>query len=242
MLAWKIFGAKTEQGIPQQEKPSDRRIDLCSWKEIRSLNDSQILEHFPYQKYVEQSNFWSIASIKQDIICLDTIFRDKGRNRQTISFALTRNLATRLSPYLKNYHPDSLLILLQWAEKFKVYPEIDEENKILYLSIYDYWMDTIGHRLSELSIERPSRNHDFLFRYLFARCAEQRVSPAVKFTSTEKVINNIIYNKWGHFLNATWNQTSFLQKMVLFIFLFATFFGYVLIIQKIITFFSNKRK
>ena len=239
-IVWKIVKADTNDNIPQQRKYSNKSVNICDWGMIRDIAQDSLLENFPYDKYLDSSNYWSIQPIKENLSCLDTLFESNiSLNRETLSNAFTRKLAPRFNSYLSTYQPDSLLLLIQWAEKFKYYAEIDPDNDLFYESIYGYWMDTISNKLTRYTIEKPSRKYDFKFKYIRTRCVEQRFSPATKITSSEKAFNNFIYSKWGHLINASWNQTSVMQKIIFVFLIILTLFGYYLLGKRIFTFFLN---
>jgi hypothetical protein len=239
---WKIVETNTNDDIPQVREYSDRMIKICDWPLVDSINPDDLPNRFPYKEYLDSCNTWNILSIKNDLACLDTLFENKNNNRRTLSIALTSKLSPRFDKYLQKYQPDSLLVLLQWAEKFKTYAEADQDNKIFYESIYNYWTDTISHILSRTGTKTSSIKYNFKFKYLQTRCIEQRVSPAIKKTSFEKAYENLIYNKWGHLINASWNQTSVIQKIVFLLAVVIFLIGLFYSAQIIIRFISKKNK
>lgn len=229
-----IVRTNTSDDIPQQrEYDNNSSFNLAKYFSLHPVVQGGLIDHFPYAAYLDSANFRSIKTISNDLQILDSVNAfDKRENQKTISRLLTTELGLRSTAYFNTYCPDSLLVLIQWAEKFQTYAEQDSDNKLLYHSIYHYWMDSIGHCLQKFLEEKPSRKYDFKFRYLRTRCKEQRISMGTKVTSTEKGINNLIYGKWGHFINASWNQTSLLQKIVFLLIVSFTLYGYSCIIQK----------
>lgn len=224
-----VVRAKESGDIPQIRYHASKSLSLCSWPEVSKMHNADLINQFPYDLYLDSADYWNINDIKKDISCLDQHF-DSSQNRVTISTALTNKLVPRLRNYFDSYKPDSLIVLLQWAEKFKSYAELEPINQLLYESIYDFWMDTLSNRITFFSNEKPSRKFDFKFRYLRTRCVEQRVSPSEKTSSEEKVFDNFIYSRWGHLFNASWNQTSLTQKVIFFLFIGLTICSYIVFI------------
>ena len=191
---------------------------------------AQLSQIFPYELYLKSGNYKSIKVIKDDLIQLDSIF-PKSQNKRILSAVLTNQLSKRLNPYFESYQPDSLLQMLQWAEKFVYYADIDPTNDVFYQSIYQYWLDTISNTLHKFSYEKPSLKYDFKFEYLQTRLKEKGAVPDIKKTSFEKAIDNLIHNKWAHLINASWDQTSLFQKTVFLLLTVITFYGYISIIK-----------
>ena len=227
LVVWKILKADTNDDIPQLRKYSNQGVEICSWAKVVGISPDSVKENFPYREYTDSCNFWNITAIRKDLSCLDGLFKEPSSNREALSIALTSELSPKLKDYLSVYQPDSLLILVQWVEKFKNYAELDPDNNIFYESIYEYWMDKISNELSIITVKNPSIKYNFKFKYLQTRCVEQRFSPGVKKTSSEKAIENLVYNKWGHLINASWHQSTVLQKFLFFLAVIIFAIGFV---------------
>lgn len=158
------------------------------------------------------------------------------RNRQLISVALTDSLFEHYNRqgHFKTFNPDFLTHLFQWAEKFNSYSEIEQSNSLLYGSIYNYWGSKISNHLGTLSQTNTSLKYQYKFRFLQSRCDEKRFSVSAKVGQVEKVAYNLISHQWSHLLNASWNQASYIQLIVFFVFGVITVYGYFLIIKKIL--------
>jgi hypothetical protein len=121
---------------------------------------------------------------------------------------------------------------MQWAEKFQYYAEVDNQNKILFKVVYDYWLNFISDKLTNYSKENSDIKCEFKFKFLVAKCSERKYNIGVKVTSTEKVIDNLVRSKWGHLFDASWNQATLLQKIILLLFVIIFFYGFYCIILK----------
>jgi hypothetical protein len=238
-LLVKIIRTDTTDRLPRRSEYSASSASLCDLPELKAINPDSLMERFPYAKYLDSGNFKNIASIRKDLSCLDGLFKDSSLNRQTLSQALTVNLGTRYRTAFTGFQPDSLLRVIQWAEKFEAYAEIDPANDIFYGSVYNYWMQEVSNSLSAYTTQHSQAKFDFDFKYLWTRCSEQRFSPRTKTPNPEKVFTNIIYNKWGHFMNASWNQTSPTQKFTVFLVLIFTALGFIRTVTLLIKYIKN---
>jgi hypothetical protein len=230
-----FFIAKADYSINvlQREDPTSKRsFKLGRYLQAASLDS--LAQAFPYAVYLDSAQYGNVHFIQEDLALLDSIAKDPSVSRQLLSELLTNRLFARDSAKLATYNPDSLLALLQWAEKFKYYAEADLSNAILYKSICSYWLSHICNRLSAYSRENPSGKYAFKYKYLVARCHELKFTTAVKVGSMEKVVDNLTGNNWAHLVNASWNQTTILQKIVFLLITLISIYGYYLIIKKII--------
>lgn len=221
------------EGLPQQvANTGGSNFNIANYLVQKNIAAPNLLQDFPYETYLDSTNTRNIRVIKNDLALLESFSNDVSTSQQIVSEALTTKLEPRLVNYLHPYNPDSLLVLVQWAEKFQHYAEIDPANDILHESIYNYWMDKVSNQLGKFSAEESSRKYDYKFKYLRSRCIEKRFVPAIKVTSEEKAFNNLVYGNYGHLLNASWNQTSILQKAVFVILVLLTLYGYICIIKQ----------
>jgi hypothetical protein len=231
LLVYKLSGAKYNNYMPQQKNISDA-CDFNMLNAVAGLKPENVEASFPFGKYLDSANYNSIVCIKKDLKQLDSATHDRMLSQKILSDALTSKLSARISSQFVKYAPDSLIYLMQWAEKFQFYADADDENSILYRSIFYHWFSFIGDKLTEYSKEKPSIKYDFKFKYLLARCNEKKVSPSVKITSFEKVIDNVVQSKWGHLFDASWNQASWLQKVGVLLLAFLFLYGIYCIIYK----------
>lgn len=214
-----VAKADVHDDVIKEKTISDKStFNVCSYLRSNAITADSLYTRFPYELYAGSANIWHVKTLAKDLRGLDSFnTKDAGINRKILSEAWTTGLRTQLTGYYEHYHPDSLLRLLQWAEKFQTYAEIDADNDILYESIYHYWMDIISNKLSDFSNEQPSRLYDYKFSYLRARLVEKRFAPAVKITSKDKFFLNLLTGNWGHLMNASWNQASVSVKCILLI-------------------------
>jgi len=203
------------------------RFDLAG--AVRGIGKDDLFAAFPYRRYLDSAGRWDIKTIKHDLAVLDSVTGDPDISQRTLSNALTQVLGEREKGVLKNYEPDSLLRLIQWAEQFDYYSQFDSAGELFYQSVYQYWFDIVTNKLKEYSNETPSLRHSFKFKYLVGRCYERRFSTSVKITDFEKFVDNVLYSNWGHLINATWTQSSWSVKAgLLLVFVLIVYGAYAL--------------
>lgn len=210
LLFIQVVNADTSSSMPQLEPVSEQTTFRL--ETYIAPGTENIYETFPYRQYLDSANIRSIGAIKNDLQLLDSLTHQPGSNRQTLSHALTEIRGRQMAPQLTGYHPDALLSLIQWAEPFYYYAQLDPVNDLFYQSIYTYWLSFVTDKLAESSRQQSSLRNDFRFQYLVARCNEKKFSTAVKIPSYQKVLENVLYSNYGHLINATWNQSSWLLK------------------------------
>ena len=188
---------------------------------------------FPYSSYFKSNNYQEAKSIQKDLIFLDSIIKDKYFVRKFMSKVLTDSLNNQIYKINVNSNLDTLNLILQWTEKFKNYGESDPspENQILFKTINSYWSKKISKTLGQYSEINVNAKYNFHFRYLTAKCNEKRFNVSVKVTSIDKLIQNVLENRWAHLFEATWNQSTVFQKIIIFIFFAITTVSYILAIK-----------
>ena len=233
LLLYLVLKADYNTAILQKKDPPAKSVFTLK-PYLKELPANEIIQKFPEKNYLDSANYQNILFIKADLATLDSANPNESANRQLISTILTNKLFERDSARLSSFNLDTLLLQLQWAEKFKTYAEIDVQNRILYKSISSFWLSYICNRLTSYSSENPSVKYQFKYKYLVARCYELKFTCAVKVESIEKVVDNFTSNKWAHLTSALWDQTSKLQKILFLIFTLLSLYGYYLIILKLL--------
>jgi hypothetical protein len=219
--------------------PNQRRIEPNKFNLDLHLNGkidkSEPITSFPYKTYLDSADYFNLSSIKTDLAVIDKYYpSDSSISRQIISEALTNKYTGKTEINFQTYNPDSLLLMLQWAERFKYYSEasININDSLLFSSIHSYWLSFLSNKLSAYSKQNSKINHQFKFEYLAARLQEQNFPVPTTKTKVEKVTANLINSDWGHLLNASYNQASWKQVLILLLLFFIFLYGIYCIINK----------
>ncbi len=224
-----VINIDYSDNIPQYKAKEINNFHL--YDHIKNLNQNNLIKDFPYNIYLDSANYDNIVSLRRAISDLDSISKDHMLNQQVLSIALTEKLDERINSNFEKYNPDSLITLIQFAEKFNLYSETDRENAILYRSIYEHWMDYTIKKLDFYYNENLSIKYNYKYKYLVSRCSEKTYYGAVGKTQFEKVVNNVIEKNWSYLFNRFWIATSAPFKTIGFLLMLITLYGYICIFR-----------
>ncbi|WP_210466839.1 hypothetical protein [Rufibacter roseolus] len=227
-----IVGADNASDIPI-EKPCPPKTIFNLEAALLKVDKQKLIKSFPYEAYLKGGNICDVNAISRNISAMDSVFPgDPLLNQQILSIALTHKLEERIKPSFKGFNPDSLIQVLQWAEKFNAYAEIDQSKAMFYQVIYGHWMNFISNTLRQAYKEDPSIAYDYKFKYINSRCKEKQFGTPITFTNTEKVVNNLVESKWAYLFSKFWHDTGFAGKLAAFSCLAFILFPYMLSLRQ----------
>ena len=228
-FAYNITKANDDNYMPSISKEKlPRNFDLRN--NIKDLDETNIENNFPYVEYVSSQDFLNYTYFKQDLDEIKIKTKNDSKAQEILYKALTDTLDKfKHEQYTANL--DSMIYLFQWADKYRVYSDIDTTNAILYSAIHEFWITKISDKLAQLSKDNSTILTNFKFKFLVAKCDEIKYNTPLKISSTTKVVNYFIQKKWAHLFQASWNQASKLQISILFLFLTITIFSYITLIK-----------
>ena len=228
-FAYNITKANDDNYMPSISKEKlPRNFDLRN--NINDLDETNIENNFPYVEYVSSQDFLNYTYYKQDLDEIKSKTKNDSKAQEILYKALTDTLDKfKHEQYTANL--DSMIYLFQWADKYRVYSDIDTTNAILYSAIHEFWITKISDKLAQLSKDNSTILTNFKFKFLVAKCDEIKYNTPLKISSTTKVVNYFIQKKWAHLFQASWNQASKLQISILFLFLTITIFSYITLIK-----------
>lgn len=193
---------------------------------LNGLSDSNLINTFPYKVYLDSINIYDVIDIKKSTLEIDTVSKDNMLSQQIVSIALTDSLLRVTKNKYVRYNSDSLILLMQWVEKFKNYGDIDKQNKTLYQAIHDFWMNVITNNLTDLCKHDYWLKYDYKFKYLSSRLEEKGFNTTVGFNDAEKVLNNIIENNYSYLVDRFISRTSIFIKIFFLFAITLTIYGY----------------
>lgn len=217
--------------IPK-EKPCLTKRNFNLFTVLVAIDKSNLIDSFPYEIYLDSADRCDLNSISNDVSVLDSVNpNEKSLNREVISIALTKKLEERISPTFDAYNPDSLICIVQWAEKFNQYQEFDKSNAKLYRVIYKHWINFVSNKLRDYYDTDPKHKYDFKFQFLVSICQSKNLSPPIGNTNLEKIIHNLIIKDFSYLFSKFWYDTSFIYKTLGLIFMLVTVYGYICIVK-----------
>lgn len=228
-FAYNITKANDDNYMPSISKEKlPRNFDLRN--KIKDLDETNIENNFPYVEYVSFKDFLNYTYFKQDLDVIKSKTKNDSKAQEILYKALTDTL-DKIKHEQFTANLDSMIYLFQWADKYRVYSDIDTTNTILYSAIHEFWITKISDKLAQLSKDNSTILTNFKFKFLVAKCDEIKYNTPLKISSTTKVVNYFIQKKWAHLFQASWNQASKLQISILFLFLTITIFSYITLIK-----------
>jgi hypothetical protein len=190
--------------LPQVAEPvQSPATAVPAW--LGEIPKDSLFGRFPYQKYISATSITDIAGIERDARLLDSLTGEHSITLDILATAFTDSLLPAWSKRATPYVADSLIVLMQEIEGFQLLGKMPGPNKELYAAIYQYWMSQFKNWLDGFSRQNPGLKYQFKFRFLAAKCDENRYGVAPKVTETEKIVNNIAESKWSYLYQRIWN-------------------------------------
>ncbi len=234
IIAFFYFSVKADYAddIPiERDLPSQVNFNLRS--QLKSADFNNIKSSFPYKIYLDSTNLNDILSLSLDLALMDSLSpHNEMLNQETLSIALTEKLEERIKQGFEQYNPDSLIRMIQWAEKFNAYAGIDPAHTTLFQVIYNHWFNFASNTLRTYYETDNSLMYNYKFHYIYDRIKEKQFITPIKATNFEKVINNMLRNKWSYLFNKFWNATGNLYKSVVFFLVLIIIFPYIYILKQ----------
>jgi hypothetical protein len=221
------------------ERPLKQGSHYNLYNRLRQIDVSNLKETFPYDNYLDSANIYDVNELKKDLSEMDSLNKDIYANQEVMSIALTEKLMSRLQSSFVKYNPDSLILMMQWAEKFSAWAEMDEKNSMLFAAVYDYWFNFISNTLAEYYERSYSIKYNYKFRYISDRLKEKQFTTPVRGTWSEKVVTQLVRKNWSYLFNKLWHSTTILYKCIVLLLILMLIFPYFYIIGKGI---KNRRK
>lgn len=172
--------------------------------------DSVTYQNFPYKKYVKNINFSDVASVEKDISQLDSLTGDSFISQDILSTALTSKIVKDTI----TYNLDSLNMILIRADNFYIYSKLSKDKSSLFEAVANFWYLYVSRNLSYLAKKQVVNKYNFKYRYLAQRCTDKGFLINEGNSLKEKVVLNIINQKWTYLFNRFWNATSVVFKLV----------------------------
>ena len=217
---------QNETIIPQPKKVGFENFQLE--KHITNLNPTNALSDFPYNVYLDSATYLTPQSIVSDWNVLDAKLQDRNLSGQIISTALTTKKMSRDYSDSIKYQPDEMWSHLDWSHRIS-YAALEHPNGAdLFYSINDYWMSVICQQLKIGYTKNSNVKFSFKFKYIDNRAQQLGYNCGIGADSkVEKVIGNIIDNKWHYlFIERFWVASDWKLKLILGVLGLFTLYSY----------------
>ncbi len=224
-----------DSDIPvEKEVPGVVAFDLLP--HLQHIDLTNLKENFPYSTYLDSANLRNINSILKDLAAMDSVNPgNEMMNQEILSIAFTQKLEERIKSRFAVYNPDSLIRIIQWAEKFNTYAEMDKDHAILFQVIYSHWFNFVSNTLQEYYEKEYAVKYNYKFRYINDRLKEKQFFTPIKGTYLEKIIRHLIEKNWSYLFNKFWHATTWVYKCVVMLLVLIIIFPYFYIFKRYIT-------
>jgi hypothetical protein len=217
------------------ENANENKCYFDLFNSLKEIKPAYFETNFPYEKYADSAGFRKINFLLEDLIIMDTLNPGNNlQNQQVLSVALTEKLEEQIRPKFEKYNPDSLIMIIQWAEKYEAYAEVDPEHATLFQVISSHWFNFASNTLRNYYDKEYTIKYNYKFRYINNRLRERKYLTTIKATYTEKVIDYIIQKKWSYLFNKFWYATGILYKSIVGLLVLIIIFPYFYIFKNII--------
>jgi hypothetical protein len=212
---------------------------------LQSVAAANLIEQFPYDAYLRSRRYEDPTALRNDLISLDNRYPENIanlNNARAMYLAMTDTLFNRRKADYEQYNPDLYIQVIQWVESFKDMARYDPQREMLFGPVSDYWLQKISAPVSKHSEKSMGAKFDFKYRYIKTKLMEMGYTFSVKVSSIDKFVFNLTNKHWAHLIDATWNQTSILTKLLFFIVLFFGLTSCVYYTRYLINTFTSKNK
>lgn len=207
------IGIDYSDGIPE-ERPCIQIKGIDMEALLKTTASNHLLDDFPYDAYLASGRYCSLSAIKSDLEALDSLNPTETRlNQDILAITLTEKLEEEIAESFLQFNPDSMIQLLQWANQFNIYKELDSTHGDLFEMIYFHWLNFISNKLGGYYQEDSSIKYDYKFKYLVSTCKSKQFSPPIGNTNLEKVVNYMIDKQYSYLFFRFWNNTGLLFKI-----------------------------
>ena len=214
--------------IPIEKKCTDTASDFNLETELNKIDLIEIKKTFPYDTFFKHGNYCTAGAVQNILDILNKVNPDEDKsNRGVLIYALTEKLQNKIAHRFETFNPDSLILILQWIDDFKIYENIDKKNSALYGVVHDHWMVFISNQLGKHYEREPSIRFSFKFKYLQSTCQSKKYAPAVGKSNLEKVVEYLLNEEYDYLFNRFWNSTGlFVKSLMILLFCFFTYMLY----------------
>ncbi|WP_089371105.1 hypothetical protein [Dokdonia pacifica] len=165
--------------------------------------DTLALDNFPFKVYLEKANLQESKDLNHDLINLQEITKNDFLSNNVFIKALT----SELYPKIWSTNLDTINQIANWVDK------LDFKDNSVKESIEIYWYNQITNHLSAEAKKQPNSKYGFKYRYLAQRCIQKKYFPNTGNSTFEKVLLNIIDQRWLYMLKRFWYSTPWICKI-----------------------------
>lgn len=197
--------------------------------------------NLPEQEYLAHFNYCSLDWMERDLIYL----RDSMGFGDDVKDSYF-DIHTKVN--FKNYTIDSLSFnaisifnAIVMGERSLIYAEQSKENRYFFKAMGRFWLNSSAEKLTEICLNNPKLKYDINFKMLVDRCRQNQYNVAIKYASSEKIVNYLINKEYTYIFNRVWYNTSVITKGLIILLLTFTMYSYYILTLRFYSIFKNKQ-
>ena len=197
------------------------------------IDSGSCQENFPYQIYADSANSYELSTLVQDLSTIESRCGNSEQSMRLVHGSLTDTMYESLIDSNAKINVDEVMLMLDWADRFKYYAIADQSHDKMHRAIHTYWMEVIVDWLEDSYEEDYFVKYSYKFNFIRDRCEQSNYKPSIgSDTTIEKILDNLVLGKWGYLINRFWIRTGALFKIAVFVLGLLTFYAYGLVIRK----------
>ena len=171
-------------------------------------------ELFPYAAYLTATDRNDVRRLGQDVQVLDTLYPNNGHDNERLLYTvLTDSLAARWRPGPQTDSLSHLLYLLTWANQLPMAARYDAPRATFFNALHGFWVKRVAQALDGMYRHDAALKYSFRFKHLNQLCQEAKCGVPVGFSAPEKIVNNIVENRWAYLGTKFWRDSPTLTKV-----------------------------
>ena len=200
---------------------------------LARIDSGSCQENFPRQIYADSANTYELWAIVQDLSTIESRCGKSVQPMRLVHSSLTETMYESMVVGNAKLGVDDVMLLLDWADRFKYYAITDQPHDKMHRAIHTYWMEVIVDWLEDSYKQDYFVKYSYKFNFIRDRCEQSNYKPSIgSDTTVEKILDNLILGKWGYLINRFWIGTGILFKMCVLVLVLLTFYAYGLVVRK----------
>lgn len=216
IIAWGLSKTFFEDPISSSvlnEKPGQLELTPL----LSNHTTQELSTIFPKKKFKDSIDYEN--AIQVDHTISQTLSSIKGDTLDTYRFFVKDLLEPIITnDTLKTYNPEFLLRQLNAGASYKSLGIFNPKASLYADAIADQYFQLVSNQLTKFQEKKPDLVNQFNFQYLVQRVGEYNYYPNRKETSADKFLKTFLENDYFHLVNTTWQKSSIVQKIFLFVF------------------------
>lgn len=212
-LSHYVHGTASKQYNQFSQNQVNNNIPIDSI--LNKISKKDISDNFPFALIAENINLSDYQKQKEILSYLENLDSNQfTKSQEYVFISLSDTLLKKLEIRLNFEDLNVLTSLTNEVTSLFYYSKYDLKNQIFYEALFDYWMQLINSKLETIANNNYWKKYSFEYKYISTVCQQFNYNPSTGLNSTEKVLDNLVENKYGYLFNRFILRTSTFQKII----------------------------